>query len=98
MRMAKTFTSDFNEEQLDAFEKELESGKFVPLCRQHTKKEMFGEFSTLETMTVGMIRTEMDQLYSIIYSLYRLMLVLPCTSVLLERGFSAMKFIKKHYR
>ena len=48
MRMATTFTSDFNEEQLDALEKELESGKFVPLCRQHNNKGMIGKFNSLD--------------------------------------------------
>ena len=57
---AKIFTSVFDEEQLDALEKELESERFVPLCRQHNKKGIFREFNSLETIIVGMILAEMD--------------------------------------
>ena len=59
--------------------------------------DLFLEFQRVE-LVEKLVKTGKHETYSLVYLLMKLVLTLPVTTAIVEKGFSAMKYIKNELR
>ena len=60
--------------------------------------DAFLELKGIDELDRNMVETQKDVIYPFVYLLVKLVLTLPAVTVIVERSFSVMKYIKNELR
>jgi hypothetical protein len=60
--------------------------------------DAFLELKGIDELDRNMVETQKDVIYPFVYLLVKLVLTLPAVTVIVERSFSIMKYIKNQLR
>jgi hypothetical protein len=92
-RLAEIYSADFSNGDRSMLRDQLET--YVLHLRNHVA---FSACKDVESLAAKMVETEKHLVFSLVYKLIELALLLPMSTTSVERAFSAMKIIKSKLR
>ena len=93
IRLAKCYPSDFLGTDILALDSQLQNYIF-----DMRSNDFFLEFQGVSELAKKLVSTRKYETYSLVYLLVKLALILPIATAIVERNFSAMKYIKNELR
>jgi hypothetical protein len=92
-RLAEFYPNEFKGS--DLLRLELQLGNYIDDMR---KDDMFKGLNNLVDLSIKLVETKRDKVYHWVYTLLKLVLLLPVATTSVERVFSAMTFVKNKLR
>jgi hypothetical protein len=92
-RLAELYPYDFSELDLIALDIQLQN-----YIVDMQSNDMFLELNGIDELARKMVETQKDVTYPLVYLFEKLVLTLPVATAIVERSFSAMKYIKNILR
>ena len=93
IRFAQLYPKDFSHVELLALSDQIEN--FIIDVRSN---EEFLSLKGISDLAQKMVETRRDRVYTLVYKLVTLALILPVATATVERAFSAMKIVKSRLR
>ena len=92
-QLAEIYDADFSDGDRAIIRSQLET--YILHVRRHSA---FSSCMDIGSLAVKMVETEKHMVFSLVYKLIELSLILPVSTTSVERAFSAMKIIKNKLR
>ncbi|KAK9665781.1 hypothetical protein RND81_14G135800 [Saponaria officinalis] len=93
MTLAKFYPNEFNDDELSLLEFELDLFESNML-----RDSRFHLIKSIGELSIMLVETKKHASYPRVYSLLKLVLILPVATVSVERVFSSMKYVKNYLR